>query len=1403
MNLKAINNCFLVICLIVFGSISLTYGQEIYFVKYKNSGSFTESVTKVKELFSKSIGDAPVNSTQYSIKSCFEDLNSKRDLSELAGIVKIESAGEIPSTILSELTNNPSIEYVHKGTTFSINAQPNDSLFTKQWSFSRMNVLTAWDVTQGVDSVIISVIDTGIDYLHPDLNGSLFLNNGEIGTDILGRDKRENGVDDDLNGLIDDWRGYDFTDRVGIPSGGSWGDFRTWDNDPMDENGFSHGTSCAGIIAAQVNNSIGIAGIAPKVKVLNVRAFDPEGYGDEEDVAAAVLYSVAMGAKVISMSFGDYTYSYVLRDVLRYAHSRGVVLIASSGNSNSANPHYPSGFTEVISVGNSTENDYVAGSSNYGSSLDIVAPGSAIFTTQRNSKYGLFNGTSAAAPHIAAVAGLLLSVTNSNNEEIRQILKTSADDIESVGWDERSGAGRVNAGKALTVLSPSLLGFLSPKQDAAFVSEDVFIVANVSSPFFENYSLYYGLGLNPTTWLTLSTNSEYQVLQDTIGVIRNNTLKDTVYTIRLVVNQKNGRTLEERVSFSKASKNVELTLTSALQAHFGDKNVIAASVVTSAPATVKMYYKEQSSTKYSEIFLDGFAQNNKFVKQEHFGITPIEQGLSSGTYNIYFEAVNEAGLKSFIAQDTNITIKIGDDKQFRDYSNLGTSLPAGAIYEKSYKSSSGAYWVFFRSLTQPDSTLVLTYSSITGSFTRVASVFQAIIKDIGDFNNNGKTDVLALWGYRTKIFEIDEQSSAKLSLKYDSQNAYLWPTGVKDIDSDGDNELLAFSSENTLGVYSISSNFTLSLVKSLTNPTPSANNGNVYNSATAVVTNTDGDAKNEIWLIDLSGDIISYDVNSISEIAPKYLIATDFESSSSYISSGDYNGDSKSDIGVILRSVEDIDLIPFYRAVVFNVNPANGTPIFYFDRAFVNATAGFTVNRGSSSIAIKDFNNDGINEVALSLFPHLYSFEYNSGNNSNVLYLQNSSNSSLFSDRLFSNSPNYLAVSNNDSTYFIQFHNGKTSVHNLVGYSLNSSKLSLKWDSNPGKFYIFRYEKGNAITLIDSINGNSYTDSSVVLEKEYTYSVNELPIYGNQSSITVFHHIPATIKSITFTEPRALRLLFNGPVSSSVSSLQTVKIKRLSDNKQYAVSSISPYTENSYLVTLNEDLVNGDYSCSLDVGLSDRYGSPVVPQTVNFTVVRTVQTDPFFISNVSINDPYTFTITFNTIVDSASALNYLNYRFTPENTISKISFGSERNILILSTKGKGNPISNNGVLTKVELSNIFSQNGTPITIGTGSSFVLTGFSENLSEVYVYPNPGKIGETVTFAGLPKNSSITLISLSGEVLETFEENDGDGGYIWDTRIKGEYLPSGIYFFRIALLNASGSETDDILKKFVLVR
>ncbi|HRI48357.1 MAG TPA: S8 family peptidase, partial [Ignavibacteriaceae bacterium] len=543
------------------------------------------------------------SATNITLQADFLSKGLASKIEPLRNIIKlsIDKNLNIDSILNYFQINRNEVEYIQPARTYRINSIPNDSLFATQWALTKIDAVNAWNITKGSSSVIVGIIDTGIDYEHPDLKNKLFINQGELGIDINGNDKRFNGIDDDSNGFIDDYMGWDFTDRNGFPFDSTGGDYLNWDNDPMDENIYSHGTAVAGIIGAESNNLYGIAGVAPNIKFLNLRAFDPDGFGEEDDVASAILYAVANGVKVINMSFGDYSFSYVLRDVIRYAYSQGVVLVASSGNSNSSAPHYPSGYSEVISVGNSTREDYIASSSNYGSTLDLVAPGTSILTTLRKGAYGDFNGTSAAAPFVSASAALILSLNNFSNDEVKQIIKSTTDDLNEVGWDMRSGAGRLNLNKALTSLSTSVIKFNFPLQDYATKNDTLNIVATVLSPYFLRYELFWGTGLNPTKWNNLINNGQYQISSDSIYSLNLSSFTDSVYTLRLVIHQSNGRTLEERVNFHIDRKIPQGEVVSIIPAYYGDKPTIMAAFYSPNPSIVRMYYKKTGEVNFQSV----------------------------------------------------------------------------------------------------------------------------------------------------------------------------------------------------------------------------------------------------------------------------------------------------------------------------------------------------------------------------------------------------------------------------------------------------------------------------------------------------------------------------------------------------------------------------------------------------------------------------------------------------------------------------------------------------------------------------------------------------------------------------------------------------------------------------------
>jgi subtilisin family serine protease len=293
-------------------------------------------------------------------------------------------------------------------------ARTNDPMNLDQFSHDVVEPEALWQYSKGKDTVV-AVIDTGVDYNHKDLKANIWVNTKEI---------PNNGKDDDKNGYIDDVQGWDFVDQAGR-SCIFTEDCTKEDNDPSDING--HGTHVAGIIGAVANNNIGISGIAPETKIMALRAGYSSGFGGylkTSDIMQAVNYALDNGADVINMSFAGYGLD-VMSSLMYSAYKKGVICVAAAGNSNSSTPVYPAAISSVIAVGATYDGVSRAYYSNYGSWVDITAPGSSILSTIPNNQYKHKSGTSMAAPIVAGIAALLKAKNKSYNKDA--ILKLMQD----------------------------------------------------------------------------------------------------------------------------------------------------------------------------------------------------------------------------------------------------------------------------------------------------------------------------------------------------------------------------------------------------------------------------------------------------------------------------------------------------------------------------------------------------------------------------------------------------------------------------------------------------------------------------------------------------------------------------------------------------------------------------------------------------------------------------------------------------------------------------------------------------------------------------------------------------------------------------------------------------------------
>jgi len=329
-----------------------------------------------------------------------------------------------------------------------------DPYYPKQWSLNNtgqngisdtdIDAPEAWAVEKGHKDIVIAVIDTGIDYNHPDLSENIWSNIKEISN---------NQMDDDNNGYIDDIMGWDFVDSNSIDCDENE-DCLVSDNDPMDCHG--HGTQVSGIIGALSNNNLGIAGIAQNCQLMPLRAGFKTSSGDgflkSLDAARAIIYAVDNGAKVINISWGDSVRSMLIEDAIRYAAENDVLICAASGNNNSNEPVFPaaSQFSNIICVGGTDGFDMKSYFSNYGNWVHISAPGSAIFTTSINNSYEFKSGTSMAAAHVSGCSALIIShFLDISAQGIKSRLLRTADIPEKLN-EKNLISGRINLYKSLT-----------------------------------------------------------------------------------------------------------------------------------------------------------------------------------------------------------------------------------------------------------------------------------------------------------------------------------------------------------------------------------------------------------------------------------------------------------------------------------------------------------------------------------------------------------------------------------------------------------------------------------------------------------------------------------------------------------------------------------------------------------------------------------------------------------------------------------------------------------------------------------------------------------------------------------------------------------------------------------------
>lgn len=363
---------------------------------------------------------------------------------------------KVPANALEKvkaaLSRNSHVSFVENNYLAEGSAIPNDPQYPSQWHLQKISASQGWDITPGLNSVTIAIIDSGADPAHPDLSAKLVAGYNFLGANM------------------------DTHDVLG------------------------HGTAVAGTAGAITNDSIGVAGLAWMNSIMPLVVLDSTNYASYANIAQAITYAADRGVRVMNISIGGSSSSSTLQNAVNYAWNKGAVIFASAMNNSTSTPYYPAACTNVVAVSATTSSDALASFSNYGNWIGLSAPGTSILTTTNGGGYGTWQGTSFSSPLAAGLAALVLSVDPSlTNAQVVQLMEQNSDDLGTPGYDPYFGYGRINAYKTLFAATstapqkdttPPSVSIVSPSSGAALSGSAVVNVSAADNVAVSYVSLY-------------------------------------------------------------------------------------------------------------------------------------------------------------------------------------------------------------------------------------------------------------------------------------------------------------------------------------------------------------------------------------------------------------------------------------------------------------------------------------------------------------------------------------------------------------------------------------------------------------------------------------------------------------------------------------------------------------------------------------------------------------------------------------------------------------------------------------------------------------------------------------------------------------------------------------------------
>ncbi|MFN0202471.1 MAG: S8 family serine peptidase [Bacteroidia bacterium] len=1294
---------------------------------------------------------------------------------------------------------------------------PNDDSINVQWHHNVIKTFEAWQISKGNPNVTIGVIDTGIDYGHPDLQGQFTINSledinqsgkfepWESDSVYMGLSGDLNELDEDGNGFEDDVIGYDFVDAQRNPIGG---DYLFQDADPMDEQ--MHGTFVSGIIIAKENNELGGAGVAPNCKVMTLRAFGGDGSGEDDDIARAIVYAADNGVRILNFSFGDAYPSLIMHEAIRYAYSKGVIMIASAGNGTGDDLHYPSSFDEVISISasslyNNTESIWQATS--YGHTVTMCAPGADIFSTRlRDSVNGRWveyvhaSGTSASAPMVAGTAALLLSQRGElSPQQVRGLLVNGTDDLFNEGWDHFTGSGRLNMLKSLQVAGGSNVQILSPFNDSGSDKDKIKIIATILEPELKNYSLEYQSGIEgKSDWITIAKDLTRQIKEDSVATWNLTGMPEGDYTLRLKVNRTDGFTTEDRIRFIRDLSPPQITLLEKAAIWDNNEKKMFFTFRSSDQGNHTLYYRSYNSSQaYQQITADKATHGGEFLLNRN--------QLLDGKYEYYISSKNYAGLVGQSAVDT-FSFASGY-VEMAGYKTLKQTLPMGTFVQKTTDLNNNGFQEVY--MNEFDERLnfgrikVYEYSPLNFQQMDSVTVKKVLLpKDIADVNGDGKLDLLCNVNDSTLILNNGNNGVFPTqNILYQRAGQKLFPAAFADTDNDGELELVMKNYKN----YSVWERNGNDFIQS--DSLEDVSGGYLGSIAPRVlIDDFDGDNQPEIIYGDYDGDFLIYEHNVSGGYSLVYQDTSNLFKAGEYLTKGDFDGDGKPEFVVITHTLPglknaDLEYDPAYLQLrIFKANGNNKYEVVFKDYFYDIDTDDY------NAATAGDLDKDNRDELIFTTFPRTYIIDYQNGKyNLDWFYYGSLCTSHIIQD-FDGNGVAEFGLGRGDSTIFYEKDLQNTApapITTMEGFVLGKDKTMLRWQKigNATDYIVFRGiftpETGfvQDIVILDTVSTPYYYDNAANFGKYYFYLVRTLnnnlaPNIGEWSNYWILRpHEKNTLDSVKVLNEKQVMLHFSQRMRDNPDDKPFIKV-----NNAQSPTAILPKPNQALIVGFDAPFVAGNNTLKIDTMLLDaEYGFLAMNANAATFSYAPVVEKYLFLTEWEALTAKQATLALNFAMDS-TALDTANYEVNPVGKMRAVEWADDAHTSVKVTI-QGANFGALGYPISITLRNIQAENGAKLLEGEGNTATFTANKSDLTEVYVYPNPVRkhnAFDGVRFANLTQKATIVIYTLSGRYIQTIEETDGDGGVEWNMLDQsGRRIVPGIYLFEV--------HTDDV-KPFI---